>query len=82
MSMLDIRCRYNKFRSVSLLSPSVLRYDVFNRIIPDAALSVSVDLMGKVAPKINALRIFGKRSVSAKFKVFKKEAFWAKSYII
>ena len=41
MSKLDIRCRCNRFRSLSLfhpfftLSPIALRYGVFNRLIPD-----------------------------------------------
>ena len=68
MSMFDIRCRCNRFRSLSLLSPIVLRYGVYNRLIPDAALSSSVDPMGEVTPKINNLHIFGKKSGSAKFK--------------
>ena len=68
MSIFDIRCRCNRSRSLSLLSPIVLRYDVFNPLIPGAALAASVDPMGEVAPKINKLRIFGKKSVSAKFK--------------
>ena len=68
MSMFDIRCRCNKFISVSLLSSVVLQYGVFNRLIPDAAHSASVDTMGEVAPKINNLCIFGKKSVPAKFK--------------
>ena len=46
----------------------MLRYGVFNRLIPDAALSALVDPMEEVAPKINNLRIFRKKSVSAKFK--------------
>ena len=68
MSIFGICCRWNRFRSLSLLSPTVLRYGVFNCLIPDAALSASVDPMGQVAPKINNLHIFGKKSVSAKFK--------------
>ena len=66
--MFDIRCRCNRFRSLSLLSPIVLRKGVFNRLIPDAALSASVDPMGQVAPKSNNLHRFRKKSVSAKFK--------------
>ena len=46
----------------------MLRFGVFNRLIPDAALSASVYPMGGVAPKINNLHIFGKKPVSAKFK--------------
>ena len=69
MSIFDIRCRSNKFISLSLLSPIVLRCGVFNRLIPDAALSASVDPIGEVAPKINNLRMFGKKSVLATFKV-------------
>ena len=68
MSMFDIRWRFNKFRSLSLLSPIVTRYGGFIRLIPDAALSALVDSMGEVAPNINNLRILGKTSVSAKFK--------------
>ena len=67
MSMFDIQCRCN--RSLSLLSPTVLRYGVFNRFIPDAGFSTSVNAMAEVAPKINNLRMLGKKSVSAKFKV-------------
>ena len=44
------------------------RFVVFNRLIPDTALSDSVDPMGGEAPKINNLHIFGKKPVSAKFK--------------
>ena len=61
--MFEIRCRCSRFRSLSLLSPIVLRYGVFNRLIPDAALPSSVDPMGKVAPTTNDLRIFGKKLV-------------------
>ena len=68
MSKFDICCRCNRFRPLSLLSYIVLRYGVFNRLIPGAALSALVDLMGEVAPKINNLRVSGKKSVSAKFK--------------
>ena len=69
MSMFDIRCRCNRLRPLSLLSSIVLRYGVFNRLIPDAALSVLVDPIGDVAPTINNnLRIFRKKSVSAKIK--------------
>ena len=68
MLMFDIRCRYNKFRLFSLLSPIVLRHGVFNCLIPDAALSALVNPMVEVAPKINNLPILGKKSVSAKFK--------------
>ena len=68
MSVFDIICRCNRFRTLSLLSPIVLRYGVFNRLIPDAALSASVDPMGEAAPKIKTLCIFGKKLVSAKFK--------------
>ena len=67
MSMFDIRCRCNKFRSLSLLSRIVLWYGVFNRLIPDVALSALVDPMGEIAPKINNLRIFEIKSVIAKF---------------
>ena len=67
MSMFDIRCRCNRFRSLSLLTPIALWYGVFNRLIPDAALSASVDPMGEVPPRISNLRIFGKKSVPAKF---------------
>ena len=67
MLMFYIRCRWNRFRSHSLLSPIVLRHGVFNRLIPDAALLASVDPVGEVAPKINNLRVFGKESGSAKF---------------
>ena len=68
MSVFDIICRYNRFRTLSLLSAIVLRHGVFNRLIPDAALSASVDPMGVATPKIKTLCIFGKKSVSAKFK--------------
>ena len=68
MSMLDIRCRCNRLKALSLLSPIVLRYGVFNRVTPNAALSTSVDPMGEAPPKINSWRIFGKKSVSPKFK--------------
>ena len=44
------------------------RYGVFNPLITDAAVSASVDSTGEVAPKINNLRIIGKKSVSAKIK--------------
>ena len=67
MSMFDIQCRCN--RSLSLLSPTVLRYGVFNRFIPDAGFSTSVNAMAEVAPKINNLRMLGKKSVSPRFKV-------------
>ena len=70
MSRFDILCRCNRFRSLSLLSPTVLRYGIFNCLIPDAALLTSVDPMGEVlasvdpmgevAPRINSLGIFGK----------------------
>ena len=43
MSMFDTRCMCNKFRSLSFLSPVAPRYGVFNRLIPDAALSALVD---------------------------------------
>ena len=66
--MFDIRCRCNRFRSLSLLSNIVFRYAIFNRLIPDAALSSSVDLMVEFISKINNLRLFGKKSGSAKFK--------------
>ena len=46
----------------------MLQYGVFNRLIPDAALSISVDPIGEVITKIKDLRIFGKKSVLAKFK--------------
>ena len=55
-------------RSLSLLLPIVLRYCIFNRVIPDAALSASVDPMWGFAPKTNNLRVFRKKSVSVKFK--------------
>ena len=74
MSMFDIGCRCNRFRSLFLLSPIVLRYGVFNRLIPDAAFSASVDSMREVAPKINNLGIFGKKSVSAK--LFNNPIWW------
>ena len=61
MSIFDICCRYNKFRPLSLLSRIELGYGVFNRLIPDAAFSASVDPVGGVAPKNNNLRIFGKK---------------------
>ena len=48
MSMFDIRCRFNKFRSLSLLSPIVTRYGGFNRLIPDARLSALADSIGGV----------------------------------
>ena len=66
--MFDIRCRCNKFRALFLLSPIKLRYGVFNCLIPGAALSVPVDAIGEIAPQINNVRIFGKKSVPAKFK--------------
>ena len=56
-------------RSLSLLLPIVLRYCIFNRVIPDAALSASVDPMWEFAPKTNNLRVFRKKSVSVKFKM-------------
>ena len=68
MSKFDICCRCNRFRSLFLLSDIVLRYAVFNCLIPGASLSALVDLTGEVAPKINNLRVLGKKSVSAKFK--------------
>ena len=68
MSKFDICCRCNRFRSLFLLSDIVLRYAVFNCLLPGASLSALVDLMGEVAPKINNLRVLGKKSVSAKFK--------------
>ena len=68
MSMFDIRCRCNRFRSLSLLLPILLRYSAFNPLFPGAALSASVDPMGEVAPKISNLCILGKKSGSAKFK--------------
>ena len=55
-------------RSLFLFSTIVRRFGVFNRLIPDAALSASVYPMGGVAPKINNLHIFGKKPASAKFK--------------
>ena len=69
IAMFDINCRCNKFRSLSLLSPILLRYGVFNRLTPDAALPAPVDSRGEVARKSNNSRIFRKKSVSAKFKV-------------
>ena len=68
MSTFDICCRYNRFRSLSLLTSIVLRYGIVNRLIPDVALSASVVPMGEVVPKINNLCIFGKKSKPAKFK--------------
>ena len=61
MSMLDIRCRCNRFRSLSFLSRIVLRCGIFNGLIPDAALSVSVDPMSEFTFKINNLRTFQKK---------------------
>ena len=55
-------------RPLSLLLPILLRYGVFNRVIPDAALSASVDPMWEFAPKTNNLRVFRKKSVSVKLK--------------
>ena len=60
MSVFDIICRYNRFRTLSLLSAIVLRHGVFNRLIPDAALSASVDPMREATPKIKTLRMFAK----------------------
>ena len=65
--MFHIICRCNKFKSLSLLSPTLLRHGVFNCLIPDAALSV-FDPMREVTPKINNFLIFGKESISTKFK--------------
>ena len=61
MSIFDICCGYNKFRPLSLLSHIELGYGVFNRLIPDAAFSASVDPVGEVSPKSSNLRIFGKK---------------------
>ena len=82
MSIFDILFRCNRFRSLSLLSPIVLCYGVFNRLIPDAALSASVDPMAEVAPKINNLRIFGKNFLSQKlYHRFNSEQKCAPSFV-
>ena len=53
MLMFYIRCRWNRFRSLSLLSPIVLRYGVFNRLISDSALFLVFD-----APCISSETLF------------------------